>query len=308
MEQKALFVQRPSAMGERDIALRMFYEDRVGPLLAGLLPEWTIEVLSVEPTELKAVERRADLVHRVHLDGAETILHIEFQSRHERRLPIRMALYQALLRERHWPLPVFSLVIYLMHEPPSRPVPRGVFQPSAKEPLQFGYAVFCPWEKPLGIEVIRSHPLVAPLAALTPGITNENMVLLRTAVDDSGLPEELRRDLLVVTRILASRRFPRALLESYFRSEHMEDSPYYQEILREGEKRGLAKGEKRGLAKGERMALKRTILDLVEARLGRKSKKLQKQLGAMEADALHGLWIKLLRAKDEARFRSLLPR
>ena len=299
-------------MGKRDVALRMFYEERVGPLLAGLLPDLTIEVLAVEPTELETVERRADLVHRVRLDGEETILHIEFQSRHEKKLPGRIHTYNALLREKYWPLPVFSLLIYLMHEAPSRPVPRGVCRRSGDGQLDFAYAMFCPWEQPIGIEVVRAHPLVAPLAALTPGITDRTMSHLVKAVDESGLPEPLRRDLLMVTRILASRRFDENLLDSCFRSEHMEDSPYYQEILKEGEKRGekrgLQKGRAEGEKRGEKRGLKRAILDLVEARLGRTSQSLQKQLGTMEADALHGLFTKLLRAKDEAHLRSLLPR
>jgi predicted transposase YdaD len=289
-------------------------------MLPGLLQGREIEVLAVEPTELKAMEQRADQVFRTRIDGEETILHVEFQSRHEDDLPERVHAYHALLRLRHRPLPILSLLIYLMHEAPPRPVPRGIFRRPGDRQLDFSYEIFCPWAQPIGLEAVKEYPAIAPLAVLTPGIQEGDLPEVAQAVERAKLSRRQRGDLLVATYILARRRFKEDLLDSWLRSELMEDSPGYEDILRmgriEGEKRGLVKGEKRGLVKGraegekrgEAIGLRRAILVLVKARLGRSSQRLEKQLGAMNARGLHSLFTRLLRAKDEAHLRTLLPR
>lgn len=65
---------------------------------------------------------------RARVDGEEVILHVEFQARHEPDLPERMLAYHALLRHRHRPLPVLSMVVYLMYEPPVGLLPAGIQQ------------------------------------------------------------------------------------------------------------------------------------------------------------------------------------
>jgi predicted transposase/invertase (TIGR01784 family) len=45
------------------------------------------------------------------------------------------------------------------------------------------------------------------------------------------------------------------LIKTILRSEIMKESAVYQEILQEGEQRGLLKGEQRGLLKGEQRGL-----------------------------------------------------
>ena len=73
-----------------------------------------VEVISVERSEIKLVERVTDQVVLAAIDGRETVLHIEFQTRHEADLPERMLAYHGLLRHRHRPLLVASMLVYLM--------------------------------------------------------------------------------------------------------------------------------------------------------------------------------------------------
>jgi len=253
-------------------------------------------VIAVEQSEVKLVERQADYVARVRIDGVETILHIEFQSRHEEELPARILAYHALLRHQHHPLPVRSLVIYLMHEPPQHAISASITPLPGDPQVSFRYDVFCPWDHPMSLEEVRRHPGLAPLAAVTPGIGMEDLPALRQAVEER-VPED-RSDLLAVLFFLAGRRFPDDVLQLFLRSKAMEESVTYQAAVAEGRADGLAKGQAAGL--------RRAVLEIVQARLSTPPDGLHVRLAALDADALGALFSQLVRAADAAEIERLL--
>ncbi len=79
-----------------------------------------LKVIEEIPDDLQlTVERKPDFTRKVTDDqNKKYILHIEYQSRNESRMVLRMQTYRALLQERHR-LPVRQFVIYLGLKPAS---------------------------------------------------------------------------------------------------------------------------------------------------------------------------------------------
>jgi len=234
-------------------------------------------------------------------DLAVRLLAEHHLARHEPDIPERMLAYHGLLRHRHRPLPVLSMVVYLIAEPPAEPLPRSIDD----DQLKFRYEVFCPWEHAIGLEAVRRRPALAPLAALTPGIAEEDLPALQEAIEASpALSASRRGDLLALTYFIAGRRFASNLLRSLVGSKLMEESSTYRYVMEKGREEGRQEGRR----EGQREGLRRAILDLVEARLAQSPEKLEARLSALDEDALHQLFSELLRARDETELSGLLPR
>ena len=78
----------------------------------------------------------------------------------------------------------------------------------------------------------------------------------------------------------------------------MEDSPGYQEILSIGVERGIERGRAEGLSQA--------ILDLMGTRLDRIPEGLEERLESLDAETMHKLFTKLLKAKDGSDLLQLL--
>ena len=179
--------------------------------MPALLPDLEVEVLEIVPTKLtlKSLERQADHAVRARINGEETIAHLEFQLRHSSDIPARVMVYNGLLRclghLQRRPRPVRSMVVYLMHER-KRSVSRGIRRSRTDPQVSIEYDVFCVWERPLTLEDVRRRPVLAPIAALTPGIGKN-------------------------------------LLQSFRRSKAMQESATYRLVLEEGKAEGRAKAK-----------------------------------------------------------------
>ncbi len=102
-------------MGQKDIAVRDLTQ-RAFPAIAGLLlPGRDLVIDRVEEVHLKLLERIPDIIAHVTLDGAPTILHIEFETTyaHAKALPARLMAYNALLRRRFDDRAVLSMIVFL---------------------------------------------------------------------------------------------------------------------------------------------------------------------------------------------------
>jgi hypothetical protein len=106
-------------MAQTDLAIRRLADLLPEQMVRALLGARNVTTIHSEPTEHKLFERRADSVVRATLGETETICHLEFQASHDTAVPLRVLTYHGLLRLRFHPLPVRSVVVYLMHRPPS---------------------------------------------------------------------------------------------------------------------------------------------------------------------------------------------
>jgi len=288
-------------MAQTDKAIRRLVDLSQAGIVSSLLEPARVHVLGIEPSELQVVERITDKIIRATIDSVETIIHVEFQASHDEAFPTRLLAYHALLRQHHAPLPVRSVVVYLMHEPPPGGVPRGI-APSAGDPqLTFTYDVFCAWERPISLDQVRDNPHLGPLAALTPGVAEEDLVELQRIIERAPQPRVVRGELLVLTYILARRRFDRPLLQSLLRSNIMlEDSPGYQDLIAMGEVQGKAQGKEIGKEIGTADTHRCNIAQLVRHRLGRVPEDLNARLEALTVNELKLLFKQVLEAPDAA--------
>jgi len=264
-----------------------------------LQPDLDIEVLELVPTKLtlKGLERLADHAVRARINGVETIAHLEFQLRHSSDIPARVMVYNGLLRclghLQRRPRPVRSMVVYLMHER-RRPVPRGICRSSRDPQVHIEYDVFCVWERPLTLEDVRRRPVLAPIAALTPGISEADLPALHRLLQRARLPREQRGELEAITYFLAARRFGKKLLQSFRRSKTMQESAIYKIVTEEARTTGRLE------------TLRDNLLKLTRHRLGRVPRGLQGKLKTMDADALDRLFDRVLETEDPKALRALL--
>lgn len=300
-------------MGTKDLAIRLLAEHCLADIAPALLPQHEIVVERVVAPQLKLVERIADTIALITIDGAPAVLHVEFEAtlRGQGRMPARVMAYNALLRQRYPGRAVVSVVVYLVAKPDSRrPVRRALGPRPGDLPLDFRYHVFLPWENPLTLDDVAKHPGLGPLALLTPGITAADLPAVRQLLEHGNTPGLPVPDLLAVAYIMAAHRFPLGLLDSYLRSEAMESSPGYQSILREGIKKGLEQGLEQGLERGREQGLEqgieRGILRLIELRLGSVPAGFDGYLDSLSLRDLENLQDTLLASQDEEALRAAI--
>ena len=175
-----------------------------------------------------------------------------------------------------------------------RGVPRGIHRSHTDPQVQIEYDVFCVGERPLTLEDVRQRPVLAPIAALTPGISEADLPALQQLLQRARLPREQRGELEAITYFLAARRFGKKLLQSFRRSETMQESAIYK----------IVTDEARTTAKLE--TLRDNLLKLTRHRLGRVPRGLPGKLKAMDADALDRLFDRVLETEDPKALRALL--
>ena len=74
----------------------------------------------------------------------------------------------------------------------------------------------------------------------------------------------------------------------------LRDTPVYQEVLAEGEEKGLEKGRELGLKEGEILAQRQTLLDIVQERFPEIARLAKQQADAIEdPEVLRRLIVKI---------------
>lgn len=286
-------------MGELDMTSRSLIEDHLDELLPVLLPKYHFAALRTERTQIKPItEKISDEVFVAEIDGVEHVLHIELQAAHETGLPERMAAYHALLMSKLG-RPVFSMVIYLCPEKPVRELSQRV----QTRQLSFRYELFEPWETSIDITAVRNSPALAPLACLTRGISAADLPAIREAILAAPWPTVRRHDCLFFTQTIGERRFDVELLRSLLRSDQMQDSTIYQEVI----EKGRVRGREEGLEEGKR-ALVRVVARAITKRLATPPADLSESLMGLEMEAVEALFDDVEASADEAAVMAALKR
>jgi predicted transposase YdaD len=275
-------------------------------------------------SEVSTVLAEVDKVLRVQ-SPSPWLAHLEFQSGHDRTLPIRLLQYHGLLLRRH-ELPVESAVV-LLRPQADGPELSGRFEqrgPSGRQTIVFQFQVIRVWERPVEEFLAGSLALLplAPLARFEPA-TLTDIVERMDARLTREAPPEIVPELWASTLILMGLRYHADVGRHVLRRvRQMRESTTYQAILEEGreegEARGLARGLERGMERGLERGLeygraqeaRRLILLFGEARLGPPDAAVRARLDALtDADRLDQLaerllsvtsWPELLADADEA--------
>ncbi|MCL1492305.1 MAG: Rpn family recombination-promoting nuclease/putative transposase [Pseudanabaena sp. Salubria-1] len=206
-----------------------------------------ITLTKLEPSELSVEPIRADSV--VFLESIQIILHIEFQTEPNKNIPFRMTDYQLRLYRKFPEKQIHQVVIYLSPSQ-SRLVYENTFNIGR---LNHEFNIIRLWEQPT--EIFQRYQGLLPFAVLTNNQDPEETLRQVARQIENIEDKQVQSNVAASTAIISGIALNKEIIQRLLRSEIMKESVIYQEILLEGEAKGLAKGEAKGLAKGEAKGL-----------------------------------------------------
>lgn len=199
---------------------------------------------TVIDSDLSTVTAEADKVIRVE-DKMPWLVHLEMQANYDATLGLRMARYNILLEMRH-NLPVLSVAI-LLRRLADGPTMTGLWQRKLPDGFcshDFRYRVIRAWEQKAD-EMLAGDLAILPLAPLADDAENRLREILAKVGKRFDAERELaeRQALWNCTWGLAGLRYSEELIMTLSQEQSiMEESSYYQGILKKGEAKGEAKG------------------------------------------------------------------
>jgi predicted transposase/invertase (TIGR01784 family) len=196
----------------------------------------------LSPTELSVDPIRADAL--ILLAAEPVILHLEFQTQPDPKLPFRMADYRLRMYRRYPDKPMRQVVIYL-RPTGSELVQQTVF---AIPGLRHEFEVIRLWEVPTD-DLLR-FPGLLPLAILSR--TEDQAQTLREIaqrIEQLSTPQA-QSNVTAATAILAGLVLEKGVIRQVLREELMRESVIYQEIVAEATAKGRAEGRAEGKAEG----------------------------------------------------------
>ncbi|MBE9204450.1 Rpn family recombination-promoting nuclease/putative transposase [Synechocystis salina LEGE 06099] len=202
-----------------------------------------MKLTKLSPTELSLEPIRADSLILEQSD--DLVLHLEFQTEPDENMAFRMLDHRVRVYRRFPRKTMYQFVIYL--KPTSSDL---VYQDS----FQLGdtlhrYQVIRLWEQ--SSDIFMESLGLLPLAILTqnpdPTVKLREVATALEQIRD----RQVKANLMTATSVFGGLVLSPELIKTILRSEIMKESAVYQEILQEGEQRGLLKGEQQGLLKGK---------------------------------------------------------
>ncbi|NEO86072.1 MAG: Rpn family recombination-promoting nuclease/putative transposase [Spirulina sp. SIO3F2] len=216
----------------------------------------SIVLTRLEPTELITEPIRADSLM---LQGGDVVLHVEFQTQPDDEMPERMANYYLRIRKKFADKQIVQVVVYL-RKTSSPLVKETTFQSGG---MTHRFKVIRLWEQPKA--VFWSAPGLLPLVILSKaanqdaeGLLEQTRVRIREVTTDVGMQGNLE----TATAIFAGLKLKLDVIKRIMRSQAMQESVFYQDMVQESLERGrregreacreefLEEGEQRGIRKG----------------------------------------------------------
>ena len=200
-----------------------------------------IQLTALAPTELSIEPIRADSL--ILMQSEELILQCEFQTDPDPKIPFRCADYR-LRSYRKFPTKRMEQFVIYLRDTESPQVFIDTFQAGE---LHHRFKVIRIWEIPS--EQLLQFPGLLPYAVL--GKTNDpEGVLQQISTIIEELPRAEQGNLLAVSSVLAGLKLDKTIIQRLMRSEVMQESVIYQDILAQGEQRGREQGEQIGEQRG----------------------------------------------------------
>ncbi len=323
-------------MGDSDIGSKYIVELDPTAWIRWLLHDPAAEVEAQLTGEFKFVERRNDLLFRVHSSGRTFLVLIEIQAYYDREMPARMLAYTALARARYG-LPVYPIVIYLLPPTEQVQIPRNVHDEIMGIITHQDFVVVELWELDAALMAAQAPTTFLPLVPLMRGI--EARILydcMQRVEQESTAAAELK----VVLAIFASRTLGKEVVERIMSIDTrlLEEFPLYKEMwlmaeeraykqvfekalaeghtkgIEEGREKGIVEGRAKGIAEGrakgiaEGRAEGRTaealsnLVTILYARLGDVPPTLHEQIAQLTAEQLETLIVAAIKMPNYAEF------
>jgi predicted transposase/invertase (TIGR01784 family) len=249
-----------------------FIAEQFSADIASWLLGESVALTQLEPSELSLEPIRADAL--ILLQSQNIILHCEFQTNPDPNLPFRSADYRLRGYRRFPNKPMRQVVVYL-RKTQSPLVYQTTFELAT---TRHTFEVIRLWEQPT--ELFLSRPGLLPFAVLTQ--TLEQVEVLQTVAQQvEGIADRQQRsNLAAASSILAGLVLEKDVIRQVLRQDMMRESVIYQDILHEGEQRGLQQGLQR-----ERSL----VVQLLNCKVGVIPSDVQSQIEALPLPTLEAL-------------------
>ncbi|WP_244982410.1 Rpn family recombination-promoting nuclease/putative transposase [Cylindrospermopsis raciborskii G7] len=231
-----------------------------GKRLIGLSPQawgrWvtgdkTIKVQEIINSELQWIERESDVLLKAHSpECGDFILLNELQLRHDAKMPRRMRAYAALVEEKYGLL-VYPVVVNILQPGPTEII-RNRYESEIMGCRAYqDYRVINLWEIEAETVFEQNLSSLLPFVPILKGGNSE--VNLRQALLNLRKNQVLG-DLEPLLSFFASFVFDIPLVQQMMRWDMtvLRESPWYNEILKEGLQKGLQEGRQEGRQEGQR--------------------------------------------------------
>ena len=194
-----------------------------------------INLSALSPTELSLEPIRADamILLKAQQPNINAVLHIEFQTNPEAKIPFRMLNYWVRIRHRYPKKKIRQVVIYL-RQTDSAKVHQNRFQ---EESTSHQFEIIRLWEQPF--ESFLQSPGLLPFAVLSqvedPAIALEQVAeQIRTTLDP-----QTQKSVSASAAVLAGLVLEESLIERIVGMDLLEESTVYQSIKRKGIQQGI---------------------------------------------------------------------
>lgn len=187
-----------------------------------------IEVL---PRELPLTEHRSDCLARISEEDHEFILHIEFQTSHDPKMPARMLSYYVRIMDKY-DLPVYPVVIYLNPKDADKAL-KDTYISSIynRQIITFNYEVIKVWEIKAN-HIFDNHLYgLYSLAPLTKGAELSDCI---EKVDSAVKDKYIDCDTYMCMRVFAELKYPEEMIKNMLTDDILERSAIYRELIEKG--------------------------------------------------------------------------
>ncbi len=204
-------------------------------------------------SEFQWISRESDVLIRVEsLQYGKFLVLNELQLRYKPEMPRRMRAYTALAEEKY-NLPTYPVLINILKASDAEIPTSYALNIAGLRAIQ-DYRVINLWEVDVEIAFQQPLPSLLPFVPILKGGENESTI--REALQILRADEQLNQ-LETVLAFFATFVLESTLVQEIMRWDMavLHESPWYQEILREGEARGELRGRKEELYSGIELAL-----------------------------------------------------
>lgn len=216
-------------------------------------------------SEFQWISRESDvLVRATSPQYGEFIVLNELQLRYKPEMPKRMRAYAALAEEKY-NLPTYPVLVNILKESDVE-IPTSYESQFAGLQARQDYRVINLWEVDVEIAFTQPVPSLLPFVPILKGGAEESTV--QRALQILRADEQLSQ-LEIVMAFFATFVLDSALVQQIMRWDMavLRESPWYQQILREGEQRGEERGRQEGRQEGRKEGQREGILSGIELAL-----------------------------------------
>ncbi|MBE9236938.1 Rpn family recombination-promoting nuclease/putative transposase [Anabaena aphanizomenioides LEGE 00250] len=268
-----------------------------------------LQVQDILNTEFQWIERESDVLLKVlSPEIGEFLLLNELQLRYNQKMPRRIRAYTALAEERY-NLPVYPVLINILPPSSKQSIPQRYESEILGIRAYQDYQVINLWEVDVNLVFEQKISTLLPFVPILQGGNREDK--LRQAVRELRRDEQLQ-DLEPLLSFFASFVLDIPLVQQIMRWDMtvLRESPWYEEILKEGlqqgEKQGLQQGLQQGRQQGRLEGETQLVIRLLQRRLGTLDDTLKQQIQMLPVEQLESLAEELLDFRDVEQLQTWL--